>query len=89
MCGALVDLTPEQIAERASTPLLVGTSVKAALDIEWSDPAQKAAAIGTLVEQLDRLERWIERELGERTPQSRRWPSLWRPAATARARPRP
>src|SRR5450432_1106551 len=33
-CAArLVDLTPEQIAERANTPLLVGTSVKAALDI--------------------------------------------------------
>src|ERR1019366_10509700 len=61
----LVDLTPEQIAERANTPLLVGTSVKAALDIEWSDPAQKAAAIGTLVEQLDRLQRWIGGALGE------------------------
>ena len=76
----LVDLTPEQIAERANTPLLVGTSVKAALDIEWSDPAQKAAAIGTLVEQLDRLERWIGRELGENATE----PPLAEPLATLR-----
>ena len=80
-CAArLVDLTPEQIAERANTPLLVGTSVKAALDIEWSDPAQKAAAIGTLVEQLDRLERWIARDLGENAAE----PPLAEPLATLR-----
>jgi Transposase DDE domain/Transposase domain (DUF772) len=78
-CAArLADLTPEQIAERAVTPLLVGTSIKAALDIEWSDPAQKASAIGTLVEQLDRLERWIVREFGEQT----REPPLAEPLAT-------
>jgi hypothetical protein len=80
-CAArLIDLTPEQIAERADTPLLVGTSVKAALDIEWSDPAQKASAIGTLVEQLDRLERWIVREFGEDAAE----PPLAEPLATLR-----
>jgi hypothetical protein len=65
-CAArLAHLTPEDIARDAGTPLLVDTSVKAALDIEWSDPEQKASAIGTLVEQLDRLERWIAAELGD------------------------
>lgn len=64
-CAArLVDRTPEQVASAAGAALLAGTSIKAALDIEWGDPAQKASAIGTLVEQLDRLERWIGRELG-------------------------
>src|SRR6185312_7949923 len=80
-CAArLVDLTPEQIAEQARTPLLVGTSVKAALDIEWSDPAQKASAIGTLVEQLDRLERWIAHEFGDEAAE----PPLAEPLATLR-----
>lgn len=80
-CAArLVDLTPEQIAEQAGTPLLVGTSVKAALDIEWSDPAQKATAIGLLVEQLDRLERWIAREFGDDAAE----PPLAEPLATLR-----
>jgi hypothetical protein len=63
----LVDLTPEEVASVAGTSLLVGTSIKAALDLEWSDPAQKASALGTLVEQLDRFERWIARELGEQS----------------------
>jgi hypothetical protein len=63
----LVDLTPEEVASVAGTSLLAGTSIKAALDLEWSDPAQKASALGTLVEQLDRLERWIARELGEQS----------------------
>ncbi len=81
VCAArLAELTPEQIAERANTPLLVGTSVKAALDIEWSDPAKKASAIGSLVAQLDRLERWIERAFGEHMHE----PPLAEPLATLR-----
>jgi hypothetical protein len=76
----LARLTPEDIARAAQTPLLVGTSVKAALDIEWSDPEQKASAIGTLVEQLDRLERWIASECGEKAEK----PPLAEPLATLR-----
>ncbi len=80
-CAArLVDLTPEDIAKDAGAPLLVGTSIKAELDIEWSDPAQKASAIGTLVEQLDRLERWIARVFGEEASE----PPLAEPLATLR-----
>jgi hypothetical protein len=80
-CAArLVDRLPEEVAESAGAPLLVGSSIKAELDIEWSDPAQKAAAIGTLVEQLDRLERWIARELGEVADE----PSLAESLATLR-----
>jgi hypothetical protein len=80
-CAArLVDLTPEQLAERAGTPLLVGASIKASLDAEWSDPAQKERALGTLVNQLDHLERWIARELGEEATE----PPLAEPLATLR-----
>jgi hypothetical protein len=80
-CAArLVDLTPEEVAKDAGAPLLVGTSIKAELDIEWSDPAQKASAIGTLVEQLDRLERWIARVVGEEASE----PPLAEPLATLR-----
>ena len=76
----LVDATPEQVARSAGAPLLVATSVKAGLDIEWSDPVQKAGAIGSLVEQLDRLEQWITRELGEEA----QLPPLAEPLATLR-----
>ena len=80
-CAAhLVDLTPEEVAKVAGAPLLVGTSIKAGLDIEWSDPAKKASAIGTLVEQLDRLEHWIARVFGEEVDE----PPLAEPLATLR-----
>jgi hypothetical protein len=81
VCAArLVDLTPEETAQMAGAPLLVGASVKAQLDVEWSDPAQKASAIGVLVEQLDRLERWIAREFGDDASE----PPLAEPLATLR-----
>jgi len=80
-CAArLVDLTPQEIAQRAGAPLLAGTSVKAALDIEWADPVQKESAIGMLVEQLDRLERWVAREFGDEAEA----PPLAEPLATLR-----
>jgi Transposase DDE domain/Transposase domain (DUF772) len=63
--GRMADIPPEEIARLAGAPLLADTSIKAALDIEWSDPAQKADAIGMLVEQLDRLEAWIGRTFGQ------------------------
>ena len=65
-CAArIANVMPEEVARVAGTPLLVGTSIKAELDIEWGDPSQKASAIGTLVEQLDRLERWVARAFGD------------------------
>jgi len=70
-CAArLADVTPKEISERAGTPWLVDTSIKSALDIEWSDREQKASAIGTLVEQLDRLEQWIAKEFGSKVAES-------------------
>jgi hypothetical protein len=80
-CAArLADLTPEEAARLAGSPMLVGASIKAQLDVEWSDPAQKASAIGTLVDQLDRLERWIAREFGDDADE----PPLAEPLATLR-----
>jgi len=61
-----VDLTPEEIAQQAGAPLLVDTSIKAALDSSGVTPAQKASQSGRSVEQLEnRLERWIARTFGE------------------------
>lgn len=61
----LTDLEPGEVARRAGAPLLVGSSIKATLDVEWSVPAQKASALVTLVEQLDHLEAWLHREFAE------------------------
>lgn len=56
---------PTTVAERAGTEVLMMPSIKAALDVDWFDPKEKARAIGILVEQLDDLEQWIERHVPE------------------------
>jgi len=56
---------PTTVAERAGAEVLMMPSIKAALDVDWFDPKEKARAIGILVEQLDELEQWIERNVPE------------------------
>lgn len=61
--ATLLDWSAAEVAQAAGAPLLASGSIKKALDREWSDPEQKAAAVVTLVEQLDALERWIDTQL--------------------------
>lgn len=61
--AALLGRTVEDIATCADAPLLAGASIKKELDREWSDPQQKADAIGILVEQLDHLEAWLREQM--------------------------
>jgi hypothetical protein len=49
--------------------LLRGSSTKAALDLDWGDPGEKAKAIAMLIEQLTKLERWVELRLSEEMKQ--------------------
>jgi Transposase DDE domain/Transposase domain (DUF772) len=59
-CAAkLLDWTEERVCREAVIPLLLESSVKKALDLTWSDAAEKAEAIPILVEQLARLDLWI------------------------------
>ena len=65
-CAAvLLEQDFEQICRDAGIPLLLGTSVKKALDVEWSDPAQKTEAIDRLVRQVTALLRWVSKRLPE------------------------
>jgi hypothetical protein len=61
----LLGVTVEEICAQARVPLLVGTSIKAALDLDWSDPSAKGEGLNRLVEQLDRLSAWVGRHLGD------------------------
>lgn len=65
----LLEQKYEDVCRRASIPLLLSTSVKKGLDRDWSDIAQKNEAIDILAKQVLCLERWIERELGDRVDQ--------------------
>ena len=53
----------EQVCRDARAPLLAESSVKKALDLDWSDPAQKASAVKSLSVQLDNLKSWLGSQL--------------------------
>jgi len=77
VCAArLADLKPDEAAEIAGSPLLIGASVKAQLDIEWSDRCKRPLPSGL----------WWNNSIGwsagsptssAMTRASRRSPSLW------------
>jgi hypothetical protein len=63
-CAArLLGWTEEQVCMQAGIPLLVDSSIKRALDIDWNDAVEKADAIKTFTRQLDALQSWIARRL--------------------------
>lgn len=55
----------DRVCREAGCPLLLASSIKAGLDLDWSDADDKATAIPTLIEQLTRLERWIASRLSD------------------------
>jgi hypothetical protein len=55
----------DRVCTEAGIPLLLEPSIKAGLDIDWSDDQQKDEAIERLTAQLDSLQGWLERRLPE------------------------
>ena len=55
----------QEICRSARIPLLLAPSIKAGLDIDWSDPKQKVTAIQIVEQQVSSLHRWVERHLDE------------------------
>ncbi len=55
----------QRVCAEAGIPLLLEPSIKAALDIDWSDDQQKNEAIKLLTEQLESLQSWLEMRLAE------------------------
>jgi hypothetical protein len=65
-CGAeLLGWSSARVARAAGIPVLLESSVKKGLDVEWADGDAKASALNDLVEQLDSLESWLRNRLGE------------------------
>jgi hypothetical protein len=65
-CAAgLLGWTDEHVCRQAGIPLLVESSIKRALDIDWNDAVEKTTAMTTFTRQLDSLHAWIERHLPE------------------------
>jgi hypothetical protein len=65
-CAAgLLGWTDAQVCREAGIPLLLASSIKRGLDIDWDDAVEKTAAITTFTRQLDALQSWIARQLPE------------------------
>lgn len=65
LVSKLTERTPEEICRKARAPLLLSSSIKAGLDIDWSDAKQKMTAIEVVERQVSSLQRWVERHLDE------------------------
>lgn len=52
----------QDVCKEAGIPLLLHSSIKAGLDINWSDPEQKDVGIDILTAQIASLHSWIERK---------------------------
>jgi hypothetical protein len=63
--AAITGRSRESICRSAGIRLLLAPSVKAGLDIDWSDREQKANAIERLASEVDALVDWIERKQPE------------------------
>jgi len=63
--AVLLGCTAEAVARQAGIPVLLAPSVKAGLDVDWTDPQAPAEARQRLVHQLEALEAWVQRRLPE------------------------
>jgi hypothetical protein len=59
--AALLKTRPEDVCRAAGIPLLLSSSIKAGLDINWSNPKEKDEAIDLLAGQVASLDAWIEK----------------------------
>jgi IS5 family transposase len=65
-CAArCLEVPREEILQGAGLTLLRGPSLKAALDIDWDDEAQKHAALQRLLGEVESLQAWVGRHAAE------------------------
>ena len=66
VCAAeLLGWPVEKAAREAGISVLLESSVKKALDLEWSAPGSKAMAVDILAQQIESLEAWLKEKLPE------------------------
>ena len=55
----VLDIEPSHIIAQAGLSVLGTTSVKAALDIDWTDPSEQKQALSILLREVEALEIWV------------------------------
>jgi hypothetical protein len=63
--ASLLHWPKERVCREAGIPLLLESSVKKALDVDWNEAEQKKRALSVLLRQLDCLMEWLRKELPE------------------------
>lgn len=62
-CAAVIlKKSRAEVCQQAGIPLLLHSSVKAGLDVNWSDPEEKEQALEMLVGQVTSLHAWVEKQ---------------------------
>ena len=52
----------EQVAAQTGAKLVTGTSLKAALDLNWDEPTERALALETILETLEKIESSVQKK---------------------------
>lgn len=50
------------VAKQAGADMVAGSSLKAALDLDWDDPQQRTQALTTILQALSDVESWVEQQ---------------------------
>ena len=58
------------LARQAGVGELAGSSLKAALDLDWDDPATRDVALGRVLAAVDQVEAWVATRPGGDAPLS-------------------
>lgn len=54
----------DEVASEAGIPVVLASSIKAGLDVDWDDANARSVGLRTLLSQVDSLSTWLTRELG-------------------------
>jgi hypothetical protein len=63
--AAIADVDPDDLGDEIGAALLLESSIKAALDVDWTDPEQKVDAMRRLLAAIQALEDYVRQELTE------------------------
>ncbi len=56
-------LTMQEVADKAGTPIVLASSIKAGLDLDWDDPNARKEGLHKLLKQVDALAAWLQVEM--------------------------
>ncbi len=68
-----------EVATEAGASLVGGSSLKAALDLNWDDPTERDQALGLVLGALSTVERWLDGK-----PEGSEYPAVQQSVATAK-----